>query len=86
MSHLPLIVYGSGYYHGDNRSYDCGGVVFEDVTVVDHYNRDFIAGDVPAPHTVRSVHGNIDVHNHMGCNMSFPPNAEDVDIRLTCAK
>lgn len=86
MSHQPLIVYGSGDYHGDNRSYDCGGITFEDVTVVDQHNRDFIAGDVPAPRTVRSVHGHITVHNPYGCNMSFPDSAENVDVNVTCVR
>jgi hypothetical protein len=86
MSHQPLIVYGSGNYHGDNRSYDCGGVLFEDVTVVDERDRDFMAGDVPAPRTVRSVHGDITVHNPFGCNMSFPASAENVDVRVTCVQ
>ena len=62
-SHDPLIVYGSGSYHGNNRSYDVGGVVFEDVTVVDTHARPFLRGDTPAPRVVRGVHGSISVQD-----------------------
>ena len=86
MSHVPLDVYGSGDYHGDNRSYDCGGVTFEEVTVVDKHDRPFLTGDVPKPRIVRGVHGNIAVSNPFGCNTSFLPSAQEVDITVTCSK
>jgi hypothetical protein len=85
MSHMPLIVYGSGDYHGDNRSYDCGGVTFEAVTVVDQRDRAFFAGDVPAPRAVRGVHGHIAVRNPFGCHTSFPSSAEQVDVIVSCS-
>lgn len=79
-------MYGSGDYHGDNRSYDCGGIVFEDVTVVDAHDRAFLTGDVPAPRVVRGVHGNITVHNPFatGCKPVFSASAEQVDVTVAC--
>jgi hypothetical protein len=38
--YIACSIYGSGNYHGDNRSYDCGGVTFESVSVVDKNNRE----------------------------------------------
>ena len=85
MSHDPLIVYGSGSYHGDNRSYDCGGVLFDAVSVVDHIDRVFMRGDVPLPRVVRGVHGSIHVTNPFGCNTSFPTTAKAVDVTVSCS-
>jgi hyaluronoglucosaminidase len=86
MSHVPLDVYGSGDYHGDNRSYDCGGLTFEDVTVIDKFDRPFLTGDVRKPRIVRGVHGNIAVSNPFGCNTSFLSSAQEVDVTVTCSK
>ena len=84
MSHQPLIVYGSGNYHGNDRSYDVGGVVFTDVTVVDDHARAFLQGDTPKPRVVRGVHGSITVHNPFGCNMSWQPGTVQEDVVVTC--
>ena len=84
MSHSPLIVYGSGSYHGDNRSYDCGGVTFTNVSVVDSAPRAFIRGDVPPPRIVRDVRGSISVINRFGCNASFGNSAVDVAVAVRC--
>jgi hypothetical protein len=40
MSHDPLIVYGSGMYHGNNRSFNCG----ERVLVVSFHRLCFLRG------------------------------------------
>ena len=77
-------MYGSGSYHGDNRSYDCGGVTFTNVSVVDSAPRAFIRGDVPPPRIVRGVHGSIFVANRFGCNTSFANSAVDVDVAVRC--
>ena len=86
MSHDPLIVYGSGFYHGNNRSFDVGGVVFDDVTVVDSLDRVFLRGDTPSPRIVRDVTGSVTDVNPHGCNMSFADSAKDIDIAVACSE